>query len=287
MLTSSANPLLISVSPTIIAQDSAASTAYSNGYSGQNGGFGFGAFTVVTSTPSNTNNNSFAGSFIGDATKSENGSGGGVNSSGKSFGTYANGAASSPADPSVTVTRGFNTGLTSGGSFSLDFLTGYNNGGTVGVTLITGSASITGSAFQTRGADPFGSGTTVPVGSFVYNQAQGAYDFNGNNTRIGYNSGLIHLVYSINSATAYTLVSTGAVSFTGSGTYSGTLSGFQFQQTNSDSNGGDPYNAFFNNLKETAQPAASAAPEPSQVGVLLIVCLGGLALAASKRLVRA
>ena len=290
-LVSAATQPLLSVGPATIAQDNAASSVYSGGYNGQNGGFGFGAFNVV-SNPSPSTATSFAGSFVGDATGSENGSGGGVNSSGKAFGTYANGASTGAGNPVTTATRSFNTGLTSGATFSLDFLTGYNDGGTSGVTLLTGSSATgTGSVFQANSLGAFAAGTSV--GSFVYNHnetatggGQGAFDFNGVNTGIGYANGLIHLEYDITSPTAYTLFSTGAVKFTGSGTYSGSLSSFQFQQTNAVGGGAD-HNAFFNNLKETAGTPVSAAPEPSQLGVLLVVCLGGLVLAARKRLVPA
>ena len=288
LVSAAPQPLLIAVGPATIAQDNAASSVYSGGsYNGQNGGFGFGAFTVVSSP---STGGSFAGSFIGNATDSEDKSGGGVNSSGKAFGTYANGASTGAGNPVTTVTRNFNTGLTSGATFSLDFLTGYNDGGTAGVTLLTASPS-SGSTFRANGLGAFAAGTSV--GSFVYNHnetatggGQGAFDFNGVNTGIGYANGLIHLEYDITSPTAYTLFSTGAVKFTGSGTYSGALSGFQFQQTNSVGGGAD-HDAFFNNLKETAGTPVSAAPEPSQLGVLLVVCLGGLALAARKRLVPA
>lgn len=254
--------------PTIIAQDNANNAAYSGGsYAGQNGGTGFGAFSVVTSVASS----GFAGSFVGTAGSSEGGNGSvaSIDSNGKSFGTYANGGSAGAGDPSVTVSRTFAVGPTTGGSFSLDFVTGYNDGANGG-----GSAS----AALTNAQGAFG--------TFAY-QSNNTYTFNGATiTNQSYVSGPFHLIYNITSATTYSLTETGPFSFTGTGTFASPVTGFQVQQANSNSNGAD-HNAFFNNLSETAGTPASAAPESSQLGVLLLACLGGLALAARKRLVRA
>ena len=272
MLTASPPPILSVLTPTIIAQDSAASVAYSSGsYANKNGGTGFGAFTVATSVA--TPASAFAGSFVGTAANSEGGNGGvaSIDSSGKSFGTYANGTSTGAGDPSVTVSRTFAVGPTAGGSFSLDFVTGYNDGANGG-----GSASV-------ALANALGT-----FGTFAY-VSNNTYTFNGTTiTGQGYVSGPFHLTYNITSATTYSLTETGPFSFTGAGTFTSPITGFQVKQANSISNpnnGAVDHDAFFNNLQETAQPSASAAPEPSQLGVLLAVCLGGLALAARKRLV--
>jgi hypothetical protein len=250
-------PLTAQAQTTIIASDNASSAAYGGtGYAGLNGGTGFGAFNVVTTGA--------AGTFEYTSKESEDGSANidspAVTAGGSplSFGLYAQTPGSA-----TTITRSFNAGPTAGDTFSLDFVTGYNDGangsGMSGVSL-------------TDAAGAFG--------TFSY-QSNDQYLFNGATiTGQGYTSGALHLVYDITSATTYSLSVTGPFSFSGTGTFAGPVTGFQVAQTNSGSTN-PAHNAYFNNLSETAP--ASAAPEPSQIGVLLIVCLGVVAAAARKR----
>ena len=253
-----------------IAQDNAGNAAYSGGgsYDTLNGGTGFGAFKVVTSVGSSTN--AYAGSFVGTAVGSEGGNGNpaSIDSSGKSFGTYANGTSNGAGDPSVTASRTFNVGPTTGGSFSLDFVTGYNDGASGG-----GSASV--ALTNTLGA----------FGTFAY-VSNNSYTFNGATImNQGYTSGPFHLTYNITSPTTYSLVETGPFSFTGAGTFAGPILGFQVQQANSAGGGGD-HDGFFNNLNETAAVPA-AVPEASttvSLGLLLALGLGGFAVARKRRI---
>ena len=71
--------------------------------------------------------------------------------------------------------------------------------------------------------------------------------FNDTPTGLGFVRGASHLVYTLTSLTTYTLTVTGAEAFTGTGTFSGPITGFQIQQTNSGSMKPD-HNAYFNNL---------------------------------------
>jgi len=240
---------------------------YSGDYNSQGGSTpGFGAFVVKTSTIPNSN---YAGTFIGTAAKSEDGSAAGMDSGGNSFGFYANGS-SGAGSPSVTITRSFNiptqpTGLVNTGDiFSLDFATGYNDGGTSGVALTNSSGN---------------------VGSFFYNHnelatggSQGAFDFNGANTGIGYNSGILHLTYKLTAPTTYSFTSTGAVTYAGTFIAATPVTGFLVQQTNSA--GGDNHNGYFNNLSLTA------APEPSQMAAITFTVLGLGGLLLRRRQVR-
>lgn len=266
-------PLEAQAQTTIIAADNAANSIYQNGgYAGLNGGFGFTTFNVVTSTPAA---GSYAGQFIGDASESEQGqnNAGAIDTSGKAFGTYANGNSTGSGDPTVTVTRGFAVGPTVGDTFSLDFVTGYNDGANGSGHDFVSLTNAAGTAF----------------GTFGY-QSGNAYLFNGTVIpNLSYTTGPIHLEYDITSPTTYSLTSSGAVKFSGTGTYAGAVSGFQVQQANSVGNSAinGAFNAYFNNPQETAPIPASAAPEPSQIGVLLLACLGGAAFAARKRLARA
>jgi len=71
--------------------------------------------------------------------------------------------------------------------------------------------------------------------------------FNDKPTGIGFVPGASHLVYTLQSPTTYTLTVTGADKFTGTGTVSGPVTGFQIQQTNSGEAKPD-HNAYFNHL---------------------------------------
>ena len=252
-------PIAGQASTTIVYTDNAANSAYASGYAGNGAGTpGFGAFFVTTNTVSGGS----AGTFIGSAASSENGSGGAMDTGGNSFGMFANGTSSGAGNPSVTVSRSFNiptqpTGLVNTGDiFSLDFVTGYNDGfaGSAGVALTNGSGS---------------------VGSFFFQKATATtgedFFFNGVDTGKGYNNGILHLTYTLTSPTTYSFSSTGAVTYSGTFTAAAPVTGFLVQQTNSAGGGGD-HDAFFNNLSLTS------APEPSQMAAIsfMVLGLGGL-----------
>ncbi len=245
---------------TILAQDNAGAAVYANGFAGLNGGAGFDAFNVVTSTPGGGS----AGTFVSSAGQSEDdAANAAIDTSGMSFGTYASGPSTGADDPAVTVTRTFAAGPTVGDSFSLDFVCGDNDGGTAGISLFSDSETF---------------------GSFAFQSGSGVL-FNGQSTGIGFAAGPTHLVYAITSATTYSLAATGADAFTGFGTFSGPITGFQMLQTDAGASTPD-HNAYFNNLLETA-PAAAPVPEASSlVGFGLLLALGG-GVAARKRVVKA
>ena len=242
---------------------------YSGGYNGQGGSTpGFGAFSVATTT----NGGGSAGTFIGSASATENGLvGSALDTAGKSFGTFANGNSGGVGDPSVTVSRAFNiadqpTGLVNtGDAFSLDFATGYNDGvaGTSGVSLTNSGGK---------------------VGSFFFQKQNGTspedFYFNGVDTLKGYSNGILHLTYTLTAPSTYSFVSTGAVNYSTTFTAGAPVTGFLVQQTNSGGTNAN-HDAFFNNL------TLIAAPEPSQIGALLITGLGLGGLMIRRRQVRA
>ena len=212
--------------------DNAANPAYANGYAAQGGSTpGFGAFSVV---PSVTGGGT-AGTFVFTATEAEGNNGipapSTIDSQGKSFGFFAHGISNGVNDPSLTITRSFGVPLTaSGETFSLDFVTGYNDGGTCGVALTNKDGA---------------------VGSFCY-KAGGSYFFNDKPVVTGYKTGALHLVYALTSPTSYSLTVTGAITYSGTGTFTNPITGFQVQDTNA-SNGkataaGPDHNGYFNNL---------------------------------------
>ena len=212
--------------------DNAADPAYASGYGGgQNGGTGFGPFAVTAIAAGGGT----AGTFVFTAAEAEGNLGtpppATIDSGLKSFGFYAHGTSSGPGDPIVTITRRFKIPLSrTGDSFALDFVTGYDDGGACGVALTSSAGT---------------------VGRFQY-QSGGTYLFNNKTVVTGYKTGALHLVYTLTSPTTYSFTSTGAVTYSGTGTESGPLTGFQVQQINA-SNGKNAtatpdHNGYFNNL---------------------------------------
>ena len=199
--------------------DDAGRAAYSNGYAtGQNGGTGFLPFAVKTAGT--------AGTFVFSAAEAEGNQGSpppaSIDTQGKSFGLFAQ-----SADASITITRGFASPLTqTGDSFALDFVGGFNDAGTVGVALTTAGGT---------------------AGSFVFHSGGTGVLFNEKPAGLGFVRGASHLVYTLTSPTAFSLTVTGADAFSGTGTFTGPITGFQIQQTNSGSTKPD-HNAYFNNL---------------------------------------
>jgi len=192
---------------------------YADGYAGKGGSVpGFTAFTVATTSPS-------SGTFVFTAKESEGNTGAPapvtVDTGGKSFGLYAQNKGDS-----TTITRGFAAPLAAAGVFSLDFVTGYNDAGTSGVALTNAGGT---------------------VGSFVFHSGGVGVLFNGTPTGIGYNRGALHVVYTLTSPTTYSVTVTGADTFTGKGTFTTPITGFQVQQMDSGAITPD-HNAYFNNL---------------------------------------
>ena len=211
--------------------DTAASPEYSSGYDGKGGTTpGFGAFKVVTTTVGGGS----AGTFTFSAAEAQGNNGtptpSTIDTKGMSFGFYAHGASASANDPAVTITRSFSAPLARASeAFSLDFVTGYNDGGSAGVALMTKNG---------------------PVGSFVYQG--GTYFFHGASAVTGYKTGALHLVYTLTSPAMYSLTVTGAVTYSGTGTFTAPITGFQVKATNA--SGGvasvvtPDHNGYFNNL---------------------------------------
>jgi hypothetical protein len=173
-----------------------------------------------------------AGTFVFSATEAEGNNGtpvpGTIDTDAKSFGLFAQ-----SKDAVITITRGFVKPLTqTGDSFALDFVSGNNEAGMVGVALTTANGT---------------------AGSFVFHSQGVGVLFDGKPTSLGFVPGASHLVYTLTSPTSFSLTVTGADKFTGTGTLAGPITGFQIQQTNSGSTKPD-HNAYFNNLTLTHAP---------------------------------
>jgi len=215
--------------------DNAADAAYASGWTnGSDGG------TAATFNPWNlTNNNNdgtttFAGYFIGSSTDGS----GDINTSGKSFGVFAN-----PANAFADADRSFDTALGVGQTFSLDMAVNFRNGNK-GFNLYTGGTG----------------GTQI----FNFNVGGDMYSINGTDTGLTYDAASVfHLAFTQTSlgGGSYS-VSRGSSTFTGS--YTGDADAFRLY--NSGTNGGADGaadNLYFNNLNVT-----TAVPEPSTLSLL-------------------
>lgn len=109
-----------------LASDVASDPAYDDGWTtGDNGGTGFGAWTLGT-----IGSGGAAGHFIGDSSNNAGGGSGNINTAGESFGLYAEPGMVSEAF------RPFTGALSVGQIFLIDFDNGWVDvGGTVGLGL--------------------------------------------------------------------------------------------------------------------------------------------------------
>ncbi len=144
----SASALLTSASFAQIASDVASNYDTASWNGGASLGSGFKGWDL-----SNNNNNgtdTFAGYFIGDSTAGT----GDINTSGVSFGMYAN-----PGLAFATAVRGFDTPLTTGQTFSIDLGVNFRNG-SKGINIRdTGGTGLFN--FDVSGDDYFVNGTTL------------------------------------------------------------------------------------------------------------------------------
>jgi hypothetical protein len=130
-----------------IAADAANDFAYDDSWaSGDNGGAGFGAWSIFT----NNNNPSTGGNFIGDSANNGAAPSGNINTAGESFGMYAN-----SGDASIAA-RDFTGGpLAAGQTFSLDMDNGFiSTSSSVGFEL-RDSSGIECLVFRFQGGDSF------------------------------------------------------------------------------------------------------------------------------------
>lgn len=245
-----------------IGTDNAANAPYADGFQpGDNGGSGFGVWTLAPS--SNSGN---AGFFIYTSTQNGNGDSnndGDIDSSSKAWGLYAN------SGQSAVATRAF-TGLplALGQTFSIDLDTGYiDNGSRVGVALLdsTGDAAF---EFYFRGGRSF----------YTYSDGLGSE----HSTAIGFTDEGLHLTFSLGQFNTYTATITprdgsAGTSFIGSLTSAnyGDISGLRLFNENAGPDA--PRDAYFNNLSITGTPAPAPVPLPAAaIGALPLLALTAL-----------
>ncbi|MFA6287816.1 MAG: PEP-CTERM sorting domain-containing protein [Opitutaceae bacterium] len=212
---------------------------------GSNGGTGFLAWSI-----SNNNNGVtlFAGNFLGDSTAGA----GNINTSGVSFGLYAN-----PATSFVSADRGFALALTSGDVFTFQLALNADNGNK-GFNLYAGSQ---GEVFNFN----VGTGASVSSANATLSPGSGAgYNYGGNDA-------VLTVTISVTSASqfAYDISRTSSQGFQGTlfggnvSDLTDDLSGFSFYVSGTDAGGAPQNNLYINNLSVTE------VPEPSTYAALV------------------
>ncbi len=239
-----------------VASDNAADAVYADGWqNGDNGGSGFLPWAI------SSNNNDvtvYAGVFIGDSTAGA----GDINTSGKSFGLYAN-----PGSAFVNADRAFNSALTTGDVFSFRLALNFDNGNK-GFNLYAGSQ---GEVFNFN----VGSGGSVSSANALLNPGPGlGYDYGGNDA-------VLNVTISITSASAFSYSITRNSSLGNQGTlFSGTVSGLTesvsgFRLYNSGTDNGAAQNNLYAN-------SFAVVPEPASFSLLLLTV--GISIVRRKRL---
>lgn len=252
-----------SVEATVIAQDTASDAVYNDGWqTGDNGGFGFGAWTIRTTTGGN---DAFNGVFVGSSTGNGDGDSNGdgdINTSpgNRALGLYAN------SGNAAVAFRAFNTPLSLGHTFYISMDNGYiNTGGpSVGFTLRSGNANSSTADYNVGARFEFlflggDTGYTVIDGT-------GTHYFTPN---IGFTDEGLRLQFFMTGVNSYSLVvsnTSGTVLSSISGTLGGTLNApiDSFAVYNRGAGSGSAYDAFFNSFTQL-----SAVPEPGVVMLLL------------------
>ncbi len=231
----------------LIASDNASN--YSSWTDGSNAGSGFSPWVIVNN---NDEPNIFAGTFLGDSTQGA----GNINSSGTSFGMYAN-----PTFASVTAERSFSSSLDIGNVFTFQMALNFDNG-VKGMKLLAG---VQDEVFSLE----VGAGAAVSSLNATLNPGPGAgYDYGGNDA-------VLDFVFTIDSASSllYEISRSSSQGFQGvlfSGSVSGlteSISGFGLFVTGTDAGGAAQNNLYVNNF--------AVIPEPSSLlcgGLGLLAC---------------
>lgn len=234
------------LAPAMFAQvpnDNASNSAYNDGWqSGDNGGTGFGAWTL--------SGGSNAGFFIGNSKNNGDGDGnndGDINTTGdNAWGLYAN------SGQTASAVRTFNSALSVGQTFTLRMDNGWiEGGGTVGFGLQNASSDNRFEFFFIGGASKYQRNDNGGV----------------QNTTLDFTDGGLTIVFTLTGADAYSATVTAYYddNTSASDTFSGTLlnSGAidRLRLFNYNAGSGSQRDAFFNSI---------AVPEPALVSLLAI-----------------
>jgi hypothetical protein len=258
--------LSISAFAANVASDDQSQSAYDDGWqSTDNGGTGFGAWTLATTSGNGGENGHFVGSSTGNADGSDNGVNNGVASDGdidtggtpEAWALYANsGQTASGTRPLTGGSLAVNQTVT------VEFDNGFVDGGaTVGIGLQNSSGENVWEMF-------FVGGQAV----YQYNQLGGV-----TNTAVGYGDEGLSVEFTLTGASTYsaTLTRYDGTSDTIAGsllTPAGGSSIDQFRVFNFNSGSGGANNFYVNSL--------TVIPEPSSIA---LACLGAIGAVVARR----
>jgi hypothetical protein len=225
---------------------------YTSWTNGTNGGTGFGAWDLTGNNGNGTT--LFTGYFLGDSTAGS----GNINTSGNSFGMYAN-----PNGAFANASRSFVGSLTLGQTFSIQLAVNFRNGDK-GLNLLSG-------ATQVFNFDIGQSGTGVD--GYYYHAGTAA----STSTGFAYFADSVFtLSYTQQSATAglFTIArtsATGGAAASNSVNVPLTTSGLSsFTLYNSNANNANGDNLYFNNLVVVPEPSAIALMTVGLMGVCFV-----------------
>jgi|GEM_PF-806600 len=233
-----------------------------------NGGTGFGNWVLRSTT---TANDSFNGSFLGSATDNDNFTGpygDNINTSGQSFGMYAN------SGNRIVAYRGFNSSL----SLNDTFRWSMDNGGVDEAGASVG-LSLRNQNFNANPGDQFSNERF----RFSFMQGFANYritDSGGDiDTGISWRRSGLDLEFELTSDNTYTLTVLDVDTGSNLGTFNRTLGGTSdatldsFAIFNNYAGSGGDRNAYFNNFEIESFDANAAVPEP---GTMMLSLFGVL-----------
>ncbi|MBC7809363.1 MAG: hypothetical protein H7145_24780 [Akkermansiaceae bacterium] len=248
----------------VVASDNASDAVYNDGWqTGDNGGFGFGAWTLSTAGGN-------AGFFIGTSKGNGGGGSNGIDTAGESFGLFAN----SNDNPSALASRPINSAVVVGGTVSFGFDNGFVDGGRAPQFLLADGGGVARLTFQFVGG---GNNYSVIDAGGTQNFGNG----NGANDLGQYTDGGLSGTFTLTGLDAYTLqVTRRAPSFDPSqpiqtATISGTLAGTSGSsitqlQAFTNAGGGGGTGDFFVNSFQVETPDVTVVPEVGTLSLAII-----------------
>ena len=256
----------------VVASDNASNAPYADQWqTGDNGGFGFGAWTLTSA-----NNGGSAGHFIGTSNNNGNGLAPaaqptlGINTAGVAFGLYAN----SGGTPFSLATRNINSAIAVGSTFSFGYDNGYVDSPNAPQIRLADSTGLVRLTFQFVGG---GANYSVIDGGGTQNFGNGTAPGDLG----GYTEGGLSGIFTLTGTDTYSLQMTrnpqairnsGEVAQTAtiSGTLAGTAGSSLTQlQIFTNAGGGGGTGDFLVNSFEVNAPA-TVVPEPGTLSLLTV-----------------
>ncbi|MBC8138458.1 MAG: PEP-CTERM sorting domain-containing protein [Fibrella sp.] len=261
-------PTLTANARPVVASDNASDVVYNDGWqTGDNGGFGFGAWALSTSGGN-------AGFFTGTSNNNGDGGGTGIDTAGESFGLFAN----SNDNPSALASRPINNAIVVGETLTFGFDNGFVDGGLAPQFRLADSDGVARLTFQFVGG---GNNYSVVDAGGTQNFGNG----NGANDLGGYTDGGLVGIFTLTGLDTYALRMMRLDQPSQTATISGTLAGIggsgitRLQAFTNARGGGGSGDYFVNSFQiETL----AVVPEPGTLS-LLVFAAGMVGVAGIRR----